>query len=191
MALLELIILLLALCCAPYMLARALGLPKPPTPAALWHIVAPVVVPVVELLGYGFKRSIAYKWEPTPEDRPRLLHPYMSSNIRDDDEDDAVVPPVAPLANDLANGIAMPQNGNNDAVVIAALARLVAAGKLGQTDAIKLGIGITPSSTSVRYQAIRNDLRVEVERLKGAEKPQFRTTDEQVQWRRSMGLEEA
>jgi hypothetical protein len=114
----------------------------------------------------------------------------MSSAEADEVIESAFVEAVASPAKEAAKPIATPQNGNNDAVVIAALARLVAAGKLGQTDAIKIGIGVTPSSTSTRYATIRDGLRAEVERLKGKDKPQFQLTPEQVAWRRAVGLED-
>src|SRR5687768_4809413 len=80
----DLFLVLLALACAPYMLARMLRMPEPPTPRALWAVVRPALVsawvvvwPIVRvglgLLGYGLKRAFAFAWEPTEEEKPALL----------------------------------------------------------------------------------------------------------------------
>lgn len=198
---LDLLIMLVALVCAPAMVyeiwaaprrRRGEGVPQLGVIAAgAWAVIAPAV----EVVGYLLKRAIAHQWRPTEEEKPALFRAtltaaYVYEGAESEDER-GVVGAVAPLAKNGANVIATPQNDNNDAVVIAALARLVAAGKVGQTDAIKVGLGVAPSSTSVRYAEVRNAMRAEVERLKGAEGAQFNLTPEQVEWRKKMGLEDA
>lgn len=96
----ELILILLALACAPYMLARMLRLPAPPSPAELWAAVSPAVGPAIELLGYLVKRAIAFGWEPTEEELPRLLRPtrYVvseSGEITPDGQTDGQTDPVS------------------------------------------------------------------------------------------------
>jgi hypothetical protein len=46
-----------------------------------------------------------------------------------------------------------------------ALAAMVKAGKIGETEGIKLVFGVSPSSTNARYQAARAALKAELERL--------------------------
>lgn len=92
-------------------------------------------------------------------------------------------PTIAPTV------IATPQNQHNSSIVIGPgvqrlaalveddprvvdaaimmLARLVAAKKLNQTDAIKIGLGIPPGSGSPRYDAARSALLEELDRLAG------------------------
>lgn len=142
------------------------------------------VAPVLRLLGWGARKVLA----PARDHGPAPWH--MSSATGRDGAGGVVVAPDNGLAKDPLHPIATPQNGNNDAIVVAALARLVASGELTQTAAIKTGLGVAPSSTSIRYAEVRNALRAEVERLKGADRPEFRLTEEQREWRRSMGLEE-
>lgn len=127
----------------------------------------------------------------TPERDPLWLRPrfFLSSYGLDSKTDSAVDTPIAEVAKNATTPVAMLQNGNNDAIVIAALARLVATGELGQTAAIKTGMGITPSSTSVRYVEVRAALKAEVERIKGEMKPAIPLTDEQRAWRKDIGLE--
>lgn len=152
------------------------------------------VGPVVETVAYLLKRLIAHQWQPTEADKPawmrRAAAPDYDNSGPDEDDDPAIVAGVADSATISLQPIAITQNGNNDAIVIAALAPLVAAGKLTQTDAIKGGLGIAPSSTSVRYQEARNLLRLEVDRIRGAGQPQHRLTPEQIAWRKQMGLED-
>lgn len=46
-----------------------------------------------------------------------------------------------------------------------ALAAMVKAGKIGETEGIKIVFGLSPSSTNARYQAARSALKSELERL--------------------------
>lgn len=76
---LDLLLILIALACAPYMVARMLRLPSPPSPRQIWRCVAPVVGPAAGLLLYGAKRLLAYDWQPQPHERPRWLRGEASS----------------------------------------------------------------------------------------------------------------
>jgi hypothetical protein len=190
---LELTILVIAVACAPAMLYGVwAGVRRDRGEAApeLRHLVRAAwgaVAPWLELLGYVAGRVLAPARErPTPA---LLAAPDYVEPAGPVGAGEGIVGGVAATATGAAKPIATPQSGGNDAVVIAALARLVAAGKLGQTDAIKLGLQVAPSSTSARYAEARAALRAEVERLSGG--PQFNLTPEQAEWRKRMGLEEA
>lgn len=84
----ELILILLALACAPYMLARMLRLPAPPSPAELWAAVSPAIGPAVELLGYLVKRTVAFGWEPTVEEKPALIRAWHYGKYESDEDDE-------------------------------------------------------------------------------------------------------
>jgi len=66
-----------------------------------------------------------------------------------------------------------------------ALAALVKAGKIGETEGIKIVFGVSPSSTNARYQAARSALKAELERLTN-HYPHM--TPEQKQAREALGL---
>lgn len=92
---LELLIILVALCCAPYMLAGMFRLTPPPSPPQLWRVVAPAVVPALVVTG----RVIAFSWyyvkpfmfhgyKRAPEERPRLST-VSSAHYVEQDADEA------------------------------------------------------------------------------------------------------
>lgn len=66
-----------------------------------------------------------------------------------------------------------------------ALAAMVQAGKVGETDGIKIVFGVSPSSTNARYQAARAALKAELERLTN-HYPNM--TPEQKQAREALGI---
>lgn len=78
----------------------------------------------------------------------------------DDEEDDFA--PAATTATTQQQPIAMPQNDSNALLLHAkaeALAAMVKAGKIGETDGIKTVFGEKPSSTNPRYLAARDALK--------------------------------
>jgi hypothetical protein len=110
----------------------------------------------------------------------------------DDESDDApvVVPPIATTTTTPAtsnNRIATPQNTSNELLLRAkaeTLAAMIHAGKVTQTEGIKLVFGIGPSSTNPRYQAARDATVAAVQRLKAAETTTYpELTPEQAQAR--------
>jgi hypothetical protein len=66
-----------------------------------------------------------------------------------------------------------------------ALAAMVKAGKIGETEGIKIVFGVSPSSTNARYQAARSALKIELERLNN---PYPQRTEEQRRAREALGL---
>jgi hypothetical protein len=85
-------------------------------------------------------------------------------------------PATTTLATD-NNSIAMLQNERNELLLLGkaqALATLVQAKKINETDGILIVFGVKPSSTSQKYQAARKALRDELVKLQG---PQFQRID--------------
>jgi hypothetical protein len=66
-----------------------------------------------------------------------------------------------------------------------ALAAMVKAGKIGETEGIKLVFGVSPSSTNARYQAARSALKAELDRLTN---PYPQRTEEQKRAREALGI---
>jgi hypothetical protein len=66
-----------------------------------------------------------------------------------------------------------------------ALAALVKAGKVGETEGIKIVFGVSPSSTNARYQAVRAALKAELDRLNNVYPHR---TEEQKRAREALGL---
>lgn len=66
-----------------------------------------------------------------------------------------------------------------------ALAAMVKANKIGETEGIKIVFGVSPSSTNPRYQAARAALKAELERLND---PYPYMTPEQKRAREALGL---
>jgi hypothetical protein len=86
------------------------------------------------------------------------------------------------------HAIAMRQNAGNDSLLVArmdALAALVIAGKIGETEGIKLIEGVSPSSKNKQYLAARDALHAAMRRRQPAKYPPLST--EQKQFRKSMG----
>ena len=86
------------------------------------------------------------------------------------------------------NGIAITATEHNALLFAAkadALAALVHAGKVGETEGIKLVFGVGPSSSSKTYQAARELLKARLARL---QPERFKLTPEQEQFRERLGL---
>lgn len=77
----DLIIIVIALCAAPYMLARMLKMPSPPTPRTIWQAVVPTIKPALAIVGYVLKRGLAYQWQPEPHEVPSWLRGEGVSSV--------------------------------------------------------------------------------------------------------------
>lgn len=89
------------------------------------------------------------------------------------------------------NGVATPATSNNALLLQAkaeALAAMVKAQKIGETDGIKIVFGVSPSSSNPRYIAIRAALKEELAKL---DPPKFRMSPEQERARDALGLSKA
>ncbi len=87
------------------------------------------------------------------------------------------------------NGIAITATERNDLLLQAkaeALAAMVLAGKIGETDGIKIVFGVSPSSSNPRYQAARSALKAAMERLTNHYPNR---TPEQKRAREALGLD--
>lgn len=119
----------------------------------------------------------------------------VMSRIADDDDvlgnnDDPEIHPATTTPAISNNGVAMPATDSNDLLLgqARALAAMVKAGKIGETEGIKLIFGVSPSSTNPRYIAARAALKEELAKL---EPPKFRMTPEQEKARAALGLNKA
>jgi hypothetical protein len=125
----------------------------------------------------------------TPWQRLRLRY-IPSRDEAEDLLDDDLVSSNATRAATPRNTIAMLQNDRNELLLHAkaeALAAIVAAGKVSQTDGIKLVFGVGPSGSNPRYREARQALHIALERLQpGAHYPEL--TPEQIQTREELGL---
>lgn len=193
MFIIDTLLVLLAALCGPAMIYEMWAAPRRragddlPTSGELFRASWAFVSSVLEATWYGVKVVLAPAREHA---RPALFRDDYVAGRADDQNDQGVVAHVAEPATRQQHPIAITQNDNNDAVAIAPLARLVAAGKVTQTDAIKIGLRVSPSSTSARYAEVRDALRREVEALNTAEQPQYHLTPAQQAWRRRVGLDE-
>jgi hypothetical protein len=106
--------------------------------------------------------------------------------------------PQSNADDDYREATTMPQNSNNGIAITAternalllhakaeALATLVKAGKVNETEGIKLVFGVSPSSTNPRYQAARAALKAE---LAQTVNPYPQRTDAQQRAREALGL---
>ncbi len=85
--------------------------------------------------------------------------------------------------------IAIAQNESNESLLVArmdALAALVIAGKIGETEGIKLIEGVSPSSKNKHYLAARDALHAAMRRRQPAKYPPL--NNKQKAFRKSMGL---
>lgn len=120
----------------------------------------------------------------------------VMSRIADDDQslesnEDRSFPPATTTLQNSNNGIAMPATDNNALLLQAkaeALATMVKAGKIGETEGIKLIFGVAPSSSNPRYITARAALKEELAKL---DPPKFRMTPEQENARAALGLNKA
>jgi len=88
------------------------------------------------------------------------------------------------------NGVAITQNDRNALLLqtqAATLAAMVRAGKIGETEGIRLVFGVAPSSSNPRYIAARAALKTELAKLEPSPYPQ-RTAEQQMQ-RELLGIE--
>ena len=106
--------------------------------------------------------------------------------------EEAAESPAQPIAQDENNGIADSTTERNALLFMAradVLAQFVAAGKIGETDGIRIVFGVGPSSTNKTYLAARELLRARLARLQapqpGTPKP---LTAEQHATRAALGL---
>lgn len=119
--------------------------------------------------------------------------PVVTSNGRDQQNAlPAVAPPPATTTTTPANVIATPATDNNALLLRAkaeALAALVLAGKVGETEGIKLVYGVGPSSSNPRYLEAREALKAAMVKQAPDPPPKFRPlTPEQQKFREEMGL---
>lgn len=107
----------------------------------------------------------------------------------DDEESDTSKVVAAPVAGSNNNGaiaqqpIAMPQNGRNALLhdgKVAALARMVVAKKVTQTEGIELVFGVKASGSNATYREIRDALKAELERLDHPQYPPLAEKERRV-----------
>lgn len=121
-------------------------------------------------------------WRPAPitssgtknPEPDRLLHAEQS--------------PATTTPENSNNGVATPQNNNNALLLqtqAATLAALVKAGKVGETDGIRIVFGCAPSSSNPKYLAARTALKTELEKLNN---PFPHMTMEQRKRREELGI---
>jgi len=110
----------------------------------------------------------------------------------EEDEDETEdVALTATKTQDNNNPIATPTTDSNALLfqnTAANLALAVKAGKMGETEGIKLYFGVSPSSSNPRYIAARAALKAELAKL---DPPKFRRTPEQENARDALGLNKA
>lgn len=144
----------------------------------LWDRVAPLVgilyglfaAPVVQTV-----KDFKARYLLMPEDRP--------VDYVDEDNEEPALSPVAPLVaatpQNPRNVIAMSATDRNELLLVAkaeALAALVKAGKVGETEGIKIVYGLSPSGSNSRYTAARDALK---QALADLEPRRYRTTPEE------------
>lgn len=152
-----------------------MGTPPPGAVFVMWLIV---------LVAIGFLLMLVYKGALYLAVRRAV----MSDDEFEIDEMSDESPATTTPQND-NNGIAITQNDCNALLLQAkaeALAALVKAEKVGETEGIKLVFGVTPSSSNPRYLAARAALK---EALTKLDPPKFHLTPEQRQARQALGLE--
>lgn len=111
----------------------------------------------------------------------------VKSEIADDENTDVAQPATNPQHNN--NRIATPATDSNALLFqqrAADLALVVKAGKMGETEGIKLFFGVSPSSSNPRYLAARAALKDELAKLDPPKYPQM--TPEQQQLREQLQL---
>lgn len=127
----------------------------------------------------------------------RSLDKDYGKSVQGDPSDRALVAPFATTQQHSNNAIAKPQNDSNVVLLGAiktkdegkaeALAALVHAKKIGETEGIELVFKVRPSSTNPRYQNARALLKAELEKLQQPEYPLL--TPEQHATRKELALE--
>jgi hypothetical protein len=140
-----------------------------------------VTAGVFALIGaYFYLTQPAYDYGPPRWRRwlSRYLMSRAETEARRDPSLQADNSPATTTPQTSNNGIAMPATDSN-ALLRAkaeALAAMVHAGKIGETEGIRLVFGVAPSSSNPRYLAARAALKEELDRLAP---PKFRPLDEQ------------
>lgn len=151
-----------------------------------------VFIVLCMLLGLIKLASMATLWLEERAARVKTLQDaarVITSSTRDERPINTPLSTPATITTTPASPIAPPQNDRNDLLLSAkaeALAALVLAGKVGETEGIKIVYGVAPSSSNPRYLAARAALKAELEKQAP---PKFQAlTEEQEEFRRSMGL---
>lgn len=129
----------------------------------------------------------------TPWERLRVRYFVTSSQQPEDEAEIDVANSNATTATTPRNVIAMAQNDSNEllhrnelASKAEALAAIVAAGKVSQTEGIKLVFGVSASGSNPRYQEARQALHIALQRLQPAKYAPL--TDEQRELREHLDL---
>lgn len=130
----------------------------------LWEVLAIIASAVALAVLWAFIEAM-------PEMCKAFLERYFITSSIDDTildapalEESAQTRVATTLATD-NNAVAMQQQHDNALLLqgaAQALAKVVKAGLIGETAGIKLVFGLTPSSTSTRYQTVRNALQSEL-----------------------------
>lgn len=122
----------------------------------------------------------------------RVEWPVIMSRVADEDADaeSNEEPAFSPATTTPQPATTALQSGATDSNALLlgqarALAAMVKAGKIGETEGIKLVFGVAPSSTNPRYQAARAALKEELAKLEPAK---FHRTPEQEAAREALGL---
>lgn len=125
--------------------------------------------------------------------RATVLQIILSNMPADDPavagNDAAAEPPATTTAQPATSALQSPAIDRNGLLLegqARALATMVKAGKIGETEGIKIVFGISPSSTNARYLAARAALKAELDRLSSSYPP---LTPEQRRAREALGLE--
>lgn len=125
--------------------------------------------------------------------RDRPIAELLTSTHADDPGDDLSLqdddPPATTTSQNDNNGVAITQNESNALLLqaqAATLAAMVKAGKIGETEGIRLVFGVAPSSSNPKYLAARAALKTELAKLSPSPYPQ--RTPEQEQVRNALGI---
>lgn len=123
---------------------------------------------------------------------PALMEYLTSSRGGGEDLEEAAIEPETPATT-------TPQNDNNGIAITATetnallfaeranvLAAMVQAGKVGETEGIKIVFGVGPSSSNKTYQAAREMLKARLARMQPEKYPLL--TPEQEAARKALGL---
>jgi hypothetical protein len=126
--------------------------------------------------------------------RSRPIADLLTSSEAGDPADDQPLldddPATTTTPQNSNNGVAITQNDRNALLLqtqAATLAAMVKAGKIGETEGIRLVFGVAPSSSNPRYIAARAALKTELAKLSPSPYPQ-RTPEQQV-LREQLGIE--
>jgi hypothetical protein len=157
--------------------------PTPPPGGAIFVMGLIVLVAVCFILMMVYKLAVYLA--------VRRAAAMSSGDVWDDDTTDEITDesPATTSRQNNNNAIAITQPDRNALLLQAkaeALAALVKAEKVGETEGIKLVFGVNPSSSNPRYIAARAALKEELFKL---DPPKFNLTPEQIQARQALGLE--